>query len=216
MPTEDSRPGLSPTVPMPRMRAVVEPSLVVEVTVSPGVRMVMLLMSVTPESLSCCPDKAITEIGTSCRFSERFSAVTMISVSVGEFAVSSAARPALAARKLDPNTRHADPAHTPVAARPECTLPFATRHPLKARPVPREARLRGRFRPPGGCCIFPTDSGAYGKAAGYTLAFGDNRFSPDAIQRSDARAAAPENSAKLCHDRLAPGGRPSNADSFRR
>ncbi len=129
MPTEDSRPGLSPTVPMPRMRAVVDPSLVVEVTVRPGVRMVMLLMSVTPESLSCCPDNAITEIGTSCKFSERFSAVTMISVRVGELDASSAARPTTGASRLDPNTRHTDPAHTPAAARHECTLELATRHP---------------------------------------------------------------------------------------
>jgi hypothetical protein len=87
-PTEDSNPGLSPTVPMPRMREVVEFSSVVEATVSPGVNAVISLMSLTPESLSCWADSAMTEIGTSWMFCTRFCAVTMISVRPGWFAAS--------------------------------------------------------------------------------------------------------------------------------
>ena len=70
---------------MPRMRAVVEFSEVVEVTVRPGVR------SVTPASCSCCPESAITAIGTSCRFCSRFCAVTTTSASSVPLAVASAA-----------------------------------------------------------------------------------------------------------------------------
>ena len=64
------------------MRAVVEPSDVVDVTVRPGVSTVRFLMSVTPASFSCCADTAKTEIGTSCTFWLRFCAVTMTSSSV--------------------------------------------------------------------------------------------------------------------------------------
>ena len=77
------------------MRAVVEFSEVVEVTVSPGVSAVMFLISVTPASWSCCPESAMTAIGTSCRFCSRFCAVTMTSVSSVLLAVSSAARQTL-------------------------------------------------------------------------------------------------------------------------
>src|SRR5579859_152715 len=78
-PTEDSRPALSPTVPMPRMRAVVDASLVVEVTSRPGVSRVRSLMSLTPLSCRSWWLTVVTTIGTSCRFWERFCAVTMIS-----------------------------------------------------------------------------------------------------------------------------------------
>ena len=73
------------------MRAVVEFSEVVEVTVSPGVSAVMFLRSVTPASRSCCPESAITAIGTSCRFCSRFCAVTTTSASSVPLAVPSAA-----------------------------------------------------------------------------------------------------------------------------
>src|SRR6202789_3590203 len=99
-PTEDSRPGLSPTVPMPRMRAVVTFSDVVEVTVRPGVRTCKFLMSVTPASCSCCAETAITAMGTSCRFCSRFCAVTMISLKPGWVGVS-AAQPGPARTPLD-------------------------------------------------------------------------------------------------------------------
>src|SRR5258708_4472114 len=89
-PTEDSKPGLSPTVPMPRMRAVVIASLPSEVTVSPGVKIARFLILVMPASCTCCALIATTEIGTSCRFWERFSAVTMISSNTGALDVSAA------------------------------------------------------------------------------------------------------------------------------
>src|SRR5580704_8977968 len=71
---------------MPRMRAVVTFSDVVDVTVRPGVNACRFLMSVTPPSLSCCADRAMTEMGTSWMFCSRFCAVTMISVKTGGFA----------------------------------------------------------------------------------------------------------------------------------
>ena len=72
---------LSPTVPIPRMRAVVETSLDVEVTTSPDVSNVRSLMSRTPESRSSCEPIEVTVIGTSCRSWSRFCAVTMTVVS---------------------------------------------------------------------------------------------------------------------------------------
>ena len=75
-PTEDSKPRLSPTVPMPRMRAVVIASFWVLVTVRPGTRICMSLMSRTPVSCRACLDSAVTTIGTSCSCSSRFCAVT--------------------------------------------------------------------------------------------------------------------------------------------
>ena len=75
-PTEGSRPGLSPTVPTPRMRAVVEASEAVEVTVRPEVSLERSLMSFTPLSCSSCLFTTVTTMGTSCRFSFRFWAVT--------------------------------------------------------------------------------------------------------------------------------------------
>ncbi|MNR22243.1 hypothetical protein D3C85_1391860 [compost metagenome] len=78
-PTELSRPGLSPTVPTPRIRAVVEASDWVEVTVMPGVRICRSLMSRTPAPFSASCDRVVTTIGTSCRFCSRFWAVTMMS-----------------------------------------------------------------------------------------------------------------------------------------
>ena len=75
-PTEDSRPTLSPTVPMPRMRAVVIASLWVLVTVRPGTSVCRSLMSRTPASCRASCDSAVTTIGTSCSCSSRFCAVT--------------------------------------------------------------------------------------------------------------------------------------------
>ena len=75
-PTEDSRPTLSPTVPMPRMRAVVIASLWVLVTVRPGTSVCRSLMSRTPASCMASCDSAVTMIGTSCSTSSRFCAVT--------------------------------------------------------------------------------------------------------------------------------------------
>jgi hypothetical protein len=76
-PTDDSSPLLSPTVPMPRMRAVVMASLCVLVTVRPGTRTCMSLMSRTPVSCSNCSASG-DQIGTSCRDSSRFCAVTPV------------------------------------------------------------------------------------------------------------------------------------------
>src|SRR5271156_2817433 len=107
-PTEDSRPGLSPTVPMPRIRAVVEFSEVVEVTVRPGVNTVRFLISVTPESLSSWADRAITEIGTSWMFSARFCAVTMTSGRLGTGASSAAQLTLPATAPVDAKTKVAN------------------------------------------------------------------------------------------------------------
>src|SRR3569623_1606908 len=76
-PTELSRPGVSPSVPTPRMRAVVIVSLEVEVTVRPGVRTVRSLMSFTPASCSSLPGREVTTTGTSCRFCSRLWARTL-------------------------------------------------------------------------------------------------------------------------------------------
>src|SRR5580658_6508699 len=105
MPTEDSRPGLSPTVPMPRIRAVVEFSEVVDVTVRPGVNTVRFLISVTPASLSSWEDRAITEIGTSWIFSARFCAVTMTSGKTGGTGASSAQLTLPATAPVDAKTK---------------------------------------------------------------------------------------------------------------
>ena len=83
-PTDDSRPTLSPTVPTPRIRAVVEVLLAVVVTVRPGVTTVRSLMSFTPASCNCWALTAVTTIGTSCRFWVRFCAVTTSSSIVRE------------------------------------------------------------------------------------------------------------------------------------
>src|ERR1700722_15357882 len=94
---------------MPRIRAVVEFSEVVEVTVRPGVNTVRFLISVTPESLSSWADRAMTEIGTSWMFSARFCAVTMTSGKLGTGA-SSAPQLALAATTpVDAKTKVATP-----------------------------------------------------------------------------------------------------------
>ena len=61
------------------MRAVVEASDEVEVTIRPGVTMVRSLMSLTPVSCSSCLVTLVTTIGTSCRFCSRRCAVTVIS-----------------------------------------------------------------------------------------------------------------------------------------
>ena len=60
------------------MRAVVEASLEVEVTIRPGVRIVRSLISLTVASFKSCAETVVTTIGTSCRFWVRFCAVTTI------------------------------------------------------------------------------------------------------------------------------------------
>ena len=81
-PTDDSRPTLSPTVPMPRMRAVVMASFWVLVTVRPGTSTCMSLMSRTPVSWISCCGSDVSAIGTSCICSSRFCAVTIMVASV--------------------------------------------------------------------------------------------------------------------------------------
>ena len=58
------------------MRAVVVASDAVEVTVRPEVSLARSLMSRTPLSCSSCLFTTVTTMGTSCRFSFRFWAVT--------------------------------------------------------------------------------------------------------------------------------------------
>ena len=77
--TELSRPGFSPTVPMPRMRATAELSLVADDTSSDGASWFNWRMSLPPELRSCSAETALTAIGTSDRTCERRVAVMIIS-----------------------------------------------------------------------------------------------------------------------------------------
>jgi hypothetical protein len=45
----------------------------------PGARLFRPMTLVTPRSCSACPERAVTDTGTSCRFSDRFWAVTTTS-----------------------------------------------------------------------------------------------------------------------------------------
>ena len=85
--TELSRPGLSPTVPMPRMRATPAPaSDEVEDTSSDGDSCVSWRMSLAPEYSSVSAVTALTASGTSDSASLRRVAVTTMSlVSTGWF-----------------------------------------------------------------------------------------------------------------------------------
>ena len=78
-PPKTRDPGCRPPCPRRGCGPVVEDSLVVEVTVRPGVRTWRSLMSRTPASWSCWRPTAVTTIGTVCRFCSRFWAVTMTS-----------------------------------------------------------------------------------------------------------------------------------------
>jgi hypothetical protein len=84
-PTEPSRPGLSPTVPMPRMRATAPPaSEVVEETSSDGETWFSCLRSVAPVYCSCWAVTALTAIGTSdSAWLRRVAVMTMSAVSTG-------------------------------------------------------------------------------------------------------------------------------------
>jgi hypothetical protein len=77
--TELSRPGLSPTVPMPRIRAEPLASLPVEETSSEGASWFSCRMSVAPEFCSDCAVTADTAIGTLDSGLARRVAVMMIS-----------------------------------------------------------------------------------------------------------------------------------------
>ena len=76
--TEDSSPGFSPTVPIPRMRAVKLDSLVAPETISEGASWFSARKSVTPEFLSASPPMAEIATGTSESSCSRRVAVTMI------------------------------------------------------------------------------------------------------------------------------------------
>ena len=76
--TELSRPGFSPTVPMPRIRAVKLTSLVAPETISEGASWLSARISLTPEFSSASAESAVTAIGTSESASARLVAVTMI------------------------------------------------------------------------------------------------------------------------------------------
>src|ERR1700761_4886254 len=67
---------------MPRMRAVADDSLVVEVTSRPGARIARSLMSLTPVSWSSWWLTVVTTIGTFWRFSGRLRAVTIMSATL--------------------------------------------------------------------------------------------------------------------------------------
>src|SRR3990167_2892032 len=77
-PTDDSRPGFSPTVPMPRMRAEKLTSLVAPDTSSEGATCPSARTSLAPVFSSVSPVTAETAIGTSDNASLRRVAVTMI------------------------------------------------------------------------------------------------------------------------------------------
>ena len=76
--TELSRPGLSPTVPMPRMRAEPFASVPVEETSSDGASWLSARMSLAPVFCSDSDVTALTAIGTSERGLARRVAVMMI------------------------------------------------------------------------------------------------------------------------------------------
>src|ERR1043165_4567980 len=84
-PTELSRPGLSPTVPTPRMRATPAPaSDDVEDTSSDGASWLSWRMSDAPEYLRFCAVTALTAIGTSERaWLRRVAVMTLPPVSTG-------------------------------------------------------------------------------------------------------------------------------------
>jgi len=63
--TELSRPGLSPTVPMPRIRALPLASVPVDETRSDGASWLSERMSLAPEFCRLSADTALTAIGTS-------------------------------------------------------------------------------------------------------------------------------------------------------
>ena len=77
--TELSRPGLSPTVPMPRIRADALASDPVDDTSSDGASWFNVRMSLAPLFCIACALTADTAIGTSDRGLARRVAVTMIS-----------------------------------------------------------------------------------------------------------------------------------------
>ena len=78
--TELSRPGLSPTVPMPRMRAEPLASDPVDETSSDGAKLVQLAdIGRAAEFFISSPPTAVTAIGTSCSTWRRPCAVMMIS-----------------------------------------------------------------------------------------------------------------------------------------
>jgi len=85
MPTEPSRPGLSPTVPMPRMRATAAPpSDEVEETISDGATCSSWRMSVAPVLRRFSAVTALTAIGTSDKaWLRRVAVMTMSPVSTG-------------------------------------------------------------------------------------------------------------------------------------
>ena len=93
--TELSRPGLSPTVPMPRIRAEAFDSLPVDDTSSDGASWLSWRMSLAPEFCSCACVTALTAIGTSLSGLARRVAVTTMSPAVVESASEIAGSPAL-------------------------------------------------------------------------------------------------------------------------
>src|ERR1700681_3515756 len=127
---------------MPRMRAVVTFSEVVDVTVKPGVKDWRFLMSLTPPSLSSCADRAITEMGTSWMFCWRFCAVTMISVSAGWLVVVCA--------QLEPAAMPPEIANT--RATPWCK---GTRRFVIALPLNCFLNWRGESEPENHCAPHP-------------------------------------------------------------
>src|SRR5215213_2401424 len=84
-PTELSRPGLSPTVPMPRIRATPAPaSDEVDETSSDGATWLSCRMSLAPVYSSCWAVTALTAIGTSdSAWLRRVAVITMSLLSTG-------------------------------------------------------------------------------------------------------------------------------------
>src|SRR5690606_3102995 len=112
-PTELSTPGLSPTVPTPRMRAVVKVWFEVEATIRPGARICRSLMSRTPTSSSRGWAATVSDSGVAARGASRRSAVTTISDTwVGPASAGASARTGEAKASTDREADARDAART--------------------------------------------------------------------------------------------------------
>ena len=112
-PTELSTPGLSPTVPTPRMRAVVKVWFEVEATIRPGARICRSLMSRTPTPSSRGWLATVSDRGVAARGASRRSAVTTISDTwVGPSSMAASAMTGAAKASTDKEADARDAART--------------------------------------------------------------------------------------------------------
>ncbi|MHC3926610.1 hypothetical protein ACMZ4W_01713 [Brevundimonas naejangsanensis] len=112
-PTELSTPGLSPTVPTPRMRAVVKVWFEVEATIRPGARICRSLMSRTPTPSSRGWAATVSDSGVAASGASRRSAVTTISDTwIGPASTGASARTGAAKASTDIEADARDAART--------------------------------------------------------------------------------------------------------